>query len=103
MGGDEREAAGGEVAVEQVDEEGLAGVVERGEGLVEHPELGRVERQARQPDAPALACGKAARGQAAALLEAHGGQRLAALLGRGAGAAQAQRELEVLLGASGRP
>ena len=83
VGGDEREPAAGEVAVEQVDEERLPGIVERGERLVEDPELGGVEREAGQPDAAALPGGQAPRRQAAALLEADGGERLAALLRRG--------------------
>ena len=65
----EREPASGKMAIEQREKQRLAGVIERRERLVEHPHLGGVERESREPDSAALSRGQAPRRQPAALLE----------------------------------
>lgn len=82
MRGDQGEAPSAEVVLEKPDEERLPGVVEGGEGLVEHPQLRRVERQPCEADAAALpgrqaACGS--RRRLASPTEARASSRAAAV------------------------
>jgi hypothetical protein len=74
MRGHQREAAAREVAIEQVDEEGLSGIVEGREGFIESPHFGGIEGQAGKPDAASLSCGQAARRDAAAFFRAGEGR-----------------------------
>src|SRR5262249_9183790 len=96
--GDDGEAAGADVLLEQPREECLSLVVERGERLVERPQARRIEREPCEPDAAALSRGKAPRGKLAAALEADLRERLAHRIYARRHAAQRKRGMHVLLG-----
>ena len=81
VGGDDRDTSGREVLREEALEEALPLVVERGERFVERPERRALHGEAGEPDATALAGGKPARGEVAALLQAHSGERRAVRFG----------------------